>query len=177
MDILVKLSKAGEEKKLGNEFFKTGNLRSAIKKYHIALLYIKDIEKPNPLQKMSGVAPRQISEEDQSSINDMRSICYNNLAACLLKDQKYEKVIEYTTKTLDVYPSNIKALFRRGEAYMNVRNFDRAEQDFLEIKNIDENETCPDKFFPVIEAQRRHQTNKEKELYKKMMNMNTGGVT
>ena len=33
--------------------------------------------------------------------------------------------------------TNIKALFRRGEAYFNLKNVDKSEMDFKEIKRID----------------------------------------
>jgi len=170
-----KISKAEIEKKAGNEFFQAGNVRQAIKRYHIALLYLKDIEKPSPLEKLAGVEEgknKKVSDEDLFLINSLRGICYNNLAACLLKQEKrnYEKVIDYTSKTLAVDPNNIKALFRRGQAYLYTNDIDRSEMDFMMIKSLDQEDKCIVKFVSLIEVERKRQMCKEKNLYKKMMN-------
>ena len=170
MDVTEKICKAEEQKKAGNAVFTGGNLRQAIKKYHFALLYLKDIEKPSPLDKMAGQSGKKVGDEDLYKINNLRGVCYNNLSACLLQKENYDKVIEYTTKTLDIDPSNIKALFRRGQAYMT-KDISKAEKDFLEIKKLDDKEMCVEKFFPLIAAKKKCQLKKEKVLCKKMMNL------
>ena len=75
-----KVEKAGEEKELGNGFFKEGNLRKAMKKYHIALMYVKDLEKPSPFDKLAGIEPKQITDSQLQAIKSLRSVCYNNLS-------------------------------------------------------------------------------------------------
>ena len=76
-----KLTKSTEEKEQGNIFFKNGELRKAKKRYHIALMYVKDIEKPNPLEKMVGTpTSKPVTPEQLGLIISLRSVCYNNLA-------------------------------------------------------------------------------------------------
>jgi len=169
LTINEKLEKAGEEKELGNGFFKEGNLRKAIKKYHIALMYIKDLEKPSPFDKLAGIEPKKVTDSELHGIKSLRSVCYNNLSACLLKSEEYQKVIEYTSKALEYDQSNIKSLYRRGQAHFHTKDFDKSEKDFLHIKSIDPKETCYNSFMKKIEANKKVRTVNEKEIYRKMM--------
>ena len=75
-----KLSKAIEEKEQGNIYFKKDELRKAKKRYHIALMYVKDVEKPNPLEKMAGISSKPIEADQLKEILSLRSVCYNNLS-------------------------------------------------------------------------------------------------
>ena len=85
LTIEQKLSKASEEKEQGNIFFKKGELRKAKKRYHIALMYVKDIEKPNPLEKMAGApTSKPVEPEQLELIFSLRSVCYNNLAGMVI---------------------------------------------------------------------------------------------
>ena len=168
-----KIKRAEDSKEAGNYAFKAGQNNKAIKKYHMALLQLKDVENPNPLEKMSGVTTQKVTDEDLFVIKSLRGVCYNNLAACVLKKCMYVKVIEYTSKTLELDCNNMKALFRRGQAYLKLKDVDKAENDFLSIKDIDADERCVDKFFPLVEAEKKRQECAEKNLYKKMMKGNT----
>ncbi|XP_065662257.1 tetratricopeptide repeat protein 9C isoform X3 [Hydra vulgaris] len=173
MKIKELLLKAQNEKESGNEFYKHGNIRSAIKKYHYCLMYLKDIEKPSPLSKLTGEPHEELSQKSLKDINNLRCTCYNNLSVCLAKKQQYDKVIEYTTKVLLLDSDNLKALFRRGQAYMNKTDFDKAEKDFKRIKIINEKETCADDYFILIEKERKKEERKRKDLYKKMVSGKT----
>lgn len=179
MNLNQKMCKAEEEKQAGNKFFKGGNFKKATKKYHFALMYLKDVENPSPLEKMSGGGDGKpkVSEKELIIIKNLRSICYNNLAACLSKTGNFDKVIEYTTKTLDIEPKNVKALFRRGEALIKQEDFEKAEKDLLEVKRLDKTTTCVEKYFPIIEAAKKRQMSLEKEMYKKMMSGSKVQVT
>ncbi|XP_028396977.1 peptidyl-prolyl cis-trans isomerase FKBP62-like isoform X2 [Dendronephthya gigantea] len=66
--------------------------------------------------------------------------CYLNLAACQLKLERYQHVIENCTKVLLNDSANIKALYRRAKAYTALNDFDDASADLntaldLEPKN------------------------------------------
>ncbi|XP_057316471.1 uncharacterized protein LOC130657494 [Hydractinia symbiolongicarpus] len=164
-----KLIEAEKAKNAGNSFYKDGNLQKAIKKYHISLLYLKDVEKPSPLDKLSGTEPEEISEELLDDIFKLRCSCYNNLSAVMLKKKNYEKVITYATEVLTKESKNVKAFFRRGQAYYATKNIEKAEDDFLAIKQIDSSESCADRFFPLIDAAKKKQLASEKEMCRKMM--------
>lgn len=80
-----KILKALDEKESGNNCFKEGQLRKAKKKYHIALMYVKDVEKPNPLEKMAGIQSKPLSEIQLSNVFSLRAVCHNNLAGIIIK--------------------------------------------------------------------------------------------
>ena len=49
-----------------------------------------------------------------------------NLAACYLKEEKWEKAVARATKVLDNDPENTKALFRRGHGRIYINDLERA---------------------------------------------------
>ena len=63
--------------------------------------------------------------------------CRLNYAACKLKLQDYRAVIVQCTRVLVLDPNSKKALFRRGQAYMELgRDLDLAVKDFELLKTI-----------------------------------------
>ncbi|KAG6430648.1 hypothetical protein SASPL_108720 [Salvia splendens] len=60
-----------------------------------------------------------------------------NMAACLLKIGEYRKSVESCNKVLDANPAHVKALYRRGMAYMAVGNFEEARADFNKMMSVD----------------------------------------
>ncbi|RUS71916.1 hypothetical protein EGW08_020329 [Elysia chlorotica] len=120
-----KLIKIREFKEKGNAAHKEGNFKKAAGNYYRAVLYIKGLSKncpdvpdlpgaffagtiPEPTRKMT---PEMIWESERLTCD-----CYNNLAACMLKESepKYGRIIEHCDRALEVSPSNGKALFRKG---------------------------------------------------------------
>jgi tetratricopeptide (TPR) repeat protein len=111
---------ATELKEKGNEYFKQGKYRNAIKKYEEAIEIKKDM-----------------------------MILYTNCAAAKLRIDDFEGSIKDCTRVIDYYEvfdkefeSNkdtvFKALIRRGDAYKALKKFNQAVFDYekaLEIKN------------------------------------------
>jgi len=97
--------------------------------------------------------PDNIQQERRSLISSL----YNNLAAChLQKGNKcdYRTVIELCSKALDYAPANIKAFYRRGVALMELKEFEKARQDFLRAKDLDPtNEAIPAKLATLTQKE------------------------
>lgn len=55
---------------------------------------------------------------------------YNNLSLCYLKLKNYEMVVSFTNQVIGQDPSNVKARYRRGLAYKELKNVDEAIKDF-----------------------------------------------
>src|SRR5690606_32047171 len=79
--------------------------------------------------------------EKKKEIEELKLICLTNLAASELKLSKYENVIKTCTNALKIDENNMKALYRRAQAFMNLEEFEKSKQDFDKILNlkIDEN--------------------------------------
>ncbi|KAG8191985.1 hypothetical protein JTE90_002255 [Oedothorax gibbosus] len=62
---------------------------------------------------------------------------YKNRAAAYLKLEKYQKVIEDTSLALEITPSDVKALFRRCQAYEKLEQFNEAFKDARAVNHLD----------------------------------------
>ncbi|KAL6003154.1 hypothetical protein ACLOJK_023377 [Asimina triloba] len=63
--------------------------------------------------------------------------CNLNSATCKLKLKQYREAAKLYSKVLDLESHNIKALYQRAEAYIEVTEFDPAEVDLRKTLEID----------------------------------------
>lgn len=108
-------SQANDAKAEGNRHFGAGEYEDALSQYEIAL---------------------QISAELESG-EDIRSACHSNRSICFLKLGKYDEAIKECTKALELNPSYLKALVRRGEAHEKLEHYDEAIADMKKILELD----------------------------------------
>ncbi|KAK8944971.1 Peptidyl-prolyl cis-trans isomerase PASTICCINO1 [Platanthera zijinensis] len=117
MDEVVKI------KSTGNRLFKEGKYELAKAKYDKVL---REYNHVNP----------QDDEEGKTFLNS-RNTLHLNVAACFQKMGEYRKSIETCNKVLDANPVNVKALYRRGMAYMLSGDFEEARKDFNAMISMD----------------------------------------
>ena len=99
-------------KEQGNELFRCGSYKSAIK------LYSRALRK----------CPLKFAKD--------RSIVYSNRAVCKLKFNDDEVAIRDCSKALDLHPHYMKALVRRAKLYEKTEKFEEALVDYrLDKKN------------------------------------------
>ncbi|OVA10838.1 Tetratricopeptide repeat-containing domain [Macleaya cordata] len=110
------LTQANDAKTEGNKLFGAGQYEDALSQYELAL---------------------QVASDMPSSI-ELRSICHANRAACYSKLGRYEETIKECTKALELNPSYMKALIRRGEAHEKLEHFEEAvAADMKKIMELD----------------------------------------
>ncbi|KAL0451088.1 UNVERIFIED_CONTAM: Peptidyl-prolyl cis-trans isomerase PASTICCINO1 [Sesamum latifolium] len=66
-----------------------------------------------------------------------KNLLHLNVAACLQKMGEFKKSIEACNKVLDTNPVHVKALYRRGMAYVGAGDFEEARADFNKMMTID----------------------------------------
>lgn len=79
------------------------------------------------------------TDDEKHTANDLRLSCYLNNAACKLKLEEYSEASRLCTKVIELDPSNVKALFRRSQAYMKTSELEKAEADLKRALAIDPN--------------------------------------
>jgi len=78
-----------------------------------------------------GQGPTQkATDSETSEIQDLLKAIHLNMAACLLKLNKAERATQECTNVLNFDKDNTKALFRRGQAYVQQKDFYKAKADF-----------------------------------------------
>lgn len=110
-----KVAAAAVKKEKGNKAFKEGNLKAARTHYDKAVSTIN--------------YDKNFTDDLKAQSKDLKKSCWLNLAAVQLKLKDYTDVKSNCGKVLQVDPSNIKALYRRAQAYVATQDFLEAEVD------------------------------------------------
>ncbi|GFY75749.1 AH receptor-interacting protein [Trichonephila inaurata madagascariensis] len=115
-----------ELKEIGNQLYKKQLYEEASKKYAEALGLVEQLllrEKPG--------------DPEWLDLEKLKIPILSNYAQCKLLQKDYYSVIEFTTTILEKDKNNVKALFRRGKAYVGTWDLDLAENDFMKVAELD----------------------------------------
>lgn len=118
-----RIEAAGKKKEEGNNLFKSGKYLRAGKKYDKAADYVSE-EGP-------------FGDEEMKLAKALRVQCWLNGAACNLKLNNFKEAINLCSKVLDVEFNNVKALFRRAQAFIENADLDLAELDIKKALELD----------------------------------------
>ncbi|KAF8169756.1 hypothetical protein BJ912DRAFT_998801 [Pholiota molesta] len=133
-----KLATAKQKKDTGDQAFKLGNVKDALKSYHEALMYLLGLDK-NALQSL-GVGSKSPSTDategakEKTEVDDILEKIYANMSACHLKNQNWKRAAETADKALAKNENNYKALFRKGKALGEQGFFDKAVKVLEDLK-------------------------------------------
>lgn len=118
-----RIEEAGRKKEEGNLLFKAGKLQRAGKKYDKAADYVGE--------------DGSFGDDEQKLVKALRVACWLNAAACSLKLNNFQEAIRLCSKVLDYEFYNVKALYRRAQAYMETADLVSAELDIRKALDID----------------------------------------
>ncbi|XP_058735873.1 70 kDa peptidyl-prolyl isomerase-like [Vicia villosa] len=118
-----KIEAAGKKKEEGNALFKAGKHERASKRYEKAMKYIE--------------YDSTFSDEEKQQTKTLKITCNLNNAACKLKLKDYKQTEKLCTKVLELDSRNVKALYRRAQAYIHLVDLDLAEMDIKKALEID----------------------------------------
>jgi tetratricopeptide (TPR) repeat protein len=137
-----KIATAKEKKEAGDQAFKRGNSRDALKSYHEALMYLLGLDK-NALQSV-GMAPpaKDGNPQEKTEVDGIVEKIYANMSACHLKNQNWKRAQETADKALAKNENNYKAMFRKAKALGEQGFFEKALKvlDDLKTKNPSDKE-------------------------------------
>ncbi|WVZ75369.1 hypothetical protein U9M48_023427 [Paspalum notatum var. saurae] len=118
-----KIEAAAKKKDEGNVWFKAGKFARASKRYEKALSFVE--------------YDSSFSEEEKQLSKPLKISCKLNNAACKLKLKDYKEAKELCTEVLESDNTNVKALYRRAQAHINLVDLDFAEADIKRALEID----------------------------------------
>ncbi|RCV31942.1 hypothetical protein SEVIR_6G226300v4 [Setaria viridis] len=118
-----KIEAAGKKKEEGNTLFKLGKYARASKRYEKAAKYIE--------------YDSSFSEDEKKQSKQLKISCNLNNAACKLKLKDYKQAEKLCTKVLELDSQNVKALYRRVQAYIQLADLELAEADIKKGLEID----------------------------------------
>lgn len=123
MNTQEKIEAAGKKKEEGNVLFKAGKYQRASKRYEKAVGFIN--------------YDSSFNDEEKQQAKLLKISCNLNNAACKLKLKDYKEAVKLCTKVLELDSRNVKALYRRAQAYIQLVDLDLAEMDIKNALEID----------------------------------------
>lgn len=94
--------------------------------------------------------------------------CSLNLALCLINIKKYAEAIETCSSLLRKFPSNAKALFRRGLARLETKTYEEALVDLRAAETLEPSDLNIKKSIARAVQSIAKQKEMEKKMYQKM---------
>lgn len=154
MNTQEKIEAAGKKKEEGNMLFKAGKYLRASKRYEKAVKYIE--------------YDTSFGEEEKKQAKVLKVSCNLNNAACKLKMKDYKEAEKLCTKVLEMESRNVKALYRRAQAYINVADLDLAEVDIKKALEIDPDNKDVKMEYRVLKEKMREYNKKDAKFYGNM---------
>ncbi|CAH3148068.1 unnamed protein product [Pocillopora meandrina] len=146
-----KMSLAKHHKDKGTDCFKSGKWSCAGRRYSQAL---------KQLILINNTLSEQMEEQEQ-----LKAACLLNLSACQGKLGQYDFVALNCTKVLSLWPENIKALYRRGQAFVILNEFEKARGDLEKALTLDpSNRAVQCQLRILTEKERKHDEKLSKAL-------------
>ncbi|KAK9146087.1 hypothetical protein Sjap_005990 [Stephania japonica] len=151
MNTEEKIEAAGKKKEEGNALFKVGKYARASKRYEKAVKFIE--------------YDSSFSEEEKKQAKALKVACNLNDAACKLKLKDYKQAEKLCTKVLEIESTNVKALYRRAQAYMQLADLDLAEIDIKKALEIDPNNRDVKLEYKVLKEKVKEYNRKDAKFY------------
>ncbi|KAK4748235.1 hypothetical protein SAY87_014821 [Trapa incisa] len=164
LDFRSIMNEAGNIRNTGNRLFKEGKYELAKAKYE------------KVLREFNHVNPQD--DEEGKEFSDTRNLLNLNMAACYLKMGETRMSIESCNKVLDANPANVKALYRRGMAFMSAGDFEEARTDFKAMIKFDKSSE-PDAKAALLKLKQKEQEvdRKARKQFKGLFDKKPGEIS
>jgi len=138
----------------GNELFKGGNYQHAVQRYTKALGHTGKFF--------------DLDDEGKAEVEALKLSLFLNLAQCYIKLELWPKAVGNCDSALKIEEKNVKALYRRAFALVQLKDFDKAEADLKVIGELGAEDAACVKLRQRVEAVKAKQKEREKDMAKRM---------
>lgn len=159
MSTQEKIEAAALKKEEGNALFKAGKYLRASKRYNKASKYIE--------------YDSSFTNEEKQKSKVLKVTCNLNNAACKLKLKDYREAEKLCTKVLEADGKNVKALYRRAQAYIQLVDLDLAELDIKKALEFDPDNRDVKLEYKLLKEKVREYNKKDAKFYGNMFSKMT----
>eukprot|EP01004_Peranema_trichophorum_P002252 NODE_1330_length_2008_cov_55.236605_g1026_i1.p1 GENE.NODE_1330_length_2008_cov_55.236605_g1026_i1~~NODE_1330_length_2008_cov_55.236605_g1026_i1.p1 ORF type:complete len:621 (+),score=155.77 NODE_1330_length_2008_cov_55.236605_g1026_i1:86-1948(+) len=151
-----KIERATQLKVEGGKLFSDNKLRRAQRKYMMALDIVVSDSDMDPKTKLES--------------HNLKVVLYSNLAACDIKQKRWDDAIEHASRVLSLQPNNTKALLRRGKAYRELDKWNEAKSDLIQVLETQGAPEIPEarNELKVLNEKIKAQDDRDRKLYSNM---------
>lgn len=154
-------------KNAGNLFFSSNEFIEARRKYKKTVRYFNYLKDKLEEEYRDGVNVQDIKEKMQPIIQINNVACLN-IAAVELKLRNSENAKNACDEVLSNEPYNAKALYRRGQAHIDLKNYDDALVDLeLAYRSMPNDKNIQNELQKAKEIWRNYQ-NQQMNVYKNL---------
>ncbi|CAN6457448.1 unnamed protein product [Victoria cruziana] len=153
MDTKEKFNAAGKKKEEGNVLFKNGKYQQAAKKYTKAADCLNE---------------GSFEAGEEKAAKTLKVSCWLNNAACSLKLNNFIDTIQLCSKVLDLESQNVKAMYRRAQAYLGTFDLDLAERDVRKALEVDPDNREIRSISKTLRQMQLEKNEKDAKLYRNM---------
>ncbi|CCW67382.1 unnamed protein product [Phytomonas sp. Hart1] len=108
------------------------------------------------------------SEENKSKKDEISLSCHLNIASCSVKLSLWRNVVNNCTSALELSPNHPKALFRRGQAYRSMKDFEAALKDLEMAREFSKDDPAVVAELTQAKKSLSAQKAQEKRMFSKM---------
>uniref|UniRef100_A0A3Q7IK90 Uncharacterized protein n=1 Tax=Solanum lycopersicum TaxID=4081 RepID=A0A3Q7IK90_SOLLC len=109
------------------------------------------------------------NNDEKFRANTLRLSCYLNNAACKLKMGEHQEVSKLCSKVIEYDPCNVKALFRRAQAYLRINELEKAEIDINKALEVDPTNRDVKVMYKELKNKQKQYTQQEVEIFSTML--------
>lgn len=102
-----------------------------LKNYDEAMGYYRDA-----VATLDAADGKPMLRKEVEQMISMKSVLHSNIAQCLLNQELYRRAVDAAKESLSFDPKNVKALYRRAQAYEKVRMFAEGIADLEQLQNL-----------------------------------------
>ena len=154
MSVEEKLTTADKLREMGNDLFKKGQLARAARRYQKSLSCVE--------------SDYNFSEEQKTQAKEKKVLANLNLAAVELKQGQYRLACESSGKALALDADNVKGLFRRGTALLELGEWDDARKDLRRALEIEPSNASARSALATLHERVTKQRESDKQRYRGM---------